>query len=78
MDVDSFKTKGSCGYQEFRRHKSLPEWPTLPFGRTKRRPGLPCTPSTMSGAFHGTQTEAMCPEMDLLGSPGLCPEGPIN
>lgn len=39
---------------------------------------LPSTPSTGSGAFHGTQTEAMCPEMDLLGSPGLCPEGPIN
>lgn len=61
-----------------RRHKSLLRMAKLPFGRTKRQPGFPPTPSTISGAFHGTHREAMCPEMDLLGSPGLCPEGPIN
>lgn len=77
MGVGSFKTKGWWGCREFRRHKSLLRMARLPFGRTKRR-WLLSTPSTISGAFHGTQREAMCPEMDLLGSPGLCPEGPIN
>lgn len=44
----------------------------------KEKARLPSTPSSISGVLHGTQTEAMCPEMDLLGSPGLCPESPIN
>jgi hypothetical protein len=30
MGVDSFKTKGWCGNREFRRHKSLLEWPNCP------------------------------------------------
>lgn len=45
MGVDSFKTKGWWGHQEFRRHKSLLRMTRLPFGRTKRRPGFPPPPA---------------------------------
>lgn len=76
--MDSFKTKG------WRGGLGVPEAQiTTANGQTalrqdKEAARLPSTPSTISGAFHGTQREAMCPEMDLLDGRGLCPEGPIN
>lgn len=77
MGVNSFKTKGWCGYRSSGGTNHSQNGQTA-LRRDKEEARLPSAPNTISGAFHGTQTEAMCPEMDLLGSPGLRPEGPIN